>query len=411
MQSLEYFEKINNIWYIAHIYNNLGNLYCIKGEYDIALKYLEESIILWEPYMLMKEACLDTLIWVSLEKGDDIRAQKYFQYLEEIYNENKILPIEELYKFNKARLLKRSSRIRDKAKAEELIKDILENDSLNFEITIAAHVNLCDLLLAEYRLNSNDEVLEEVKHYMKNLLNIAENSRAYNVFCNTFILQAKLALLNFDMKTARRFLTQAQKIAESYGIERLAMKISYEHDVLIKQSKIWENVKDSEMSLSKRWKLAGIKEHIENMVKKRMVSVPELSNEDPVLLLIISEGGVPFFTRSFIEDKSFESHLFGGFFSTIDCFIKEMFSEGLDRAVFGEYTLLMKSVPPFFISYIFKGDSYYALQKLDNFIENVQNNDSIWKKLLKHFQANQSVQSQDIPLLDSLISETFLTNF
>ena len=240
-------------------------------------------------------------------------------------------------------------------------------------------------------------------------MDIAEKQHSYLVFCETFILQAKLALMNFNMKAARRFLTHAQKIAESYGIKRLAMKISYEHDELIKQSKMWENLKESEMSLSERWKLAGLSEQMENMVRKRMITVPELSNEEPVLLLIVSEGGVPFFSHSFIEDKSFESHLFGGFLTTIDYFIKEMFSEGLDRAVFGEHTLLMKAIPPFFISYIFKGDSYYALQKVDYFKNHLQKEDEIWQNLLESFQINKSIQLKDDPLLEALITEIFIT--
>jgi hypothetical protein len=210
------------------------------------------------------------------------------------------------------------------------------------------------------------------------------------------------------MKTARRYLTQAQKIAESYGIKRLAMKISYEHDELLKQSKMWENLKTSDISLSHRWKLAGLNEQMEKMVKKRMIEFPELSKEEPVFLLIASEGGVPFFSHSFIEDKSFESHLFGGFLTTIDYFIKEMFSEGLDRAVFGDHTLLMKSIPPFFISYIFKGDSYYALQKLDYFNDHLQKEGEIWQNLLKAFQKNATIQLKDDPLLESLITDIFI---
>ncbi len=148
---------------------------------------------------------------------------------------------------------------------------------------------------------------------------------------------------------------------------------------------------------------------MENMVKKRMIDVPELSDEEPVLLLIVTEGGTPFFSQSFVEEIHFESHLFGGFLTTIDYFIKEVFSEGLDRAVFGEYTLLMKSIPPFFISYVFKGDSYGALQKLNFFIDHIQKEDDVWQKLLNYFQLNQFVDLKDIPLLDSLITETFIT--
>ena len=409
MKSLAIFRQINNNWYIANLYNNLGSLHCTKGELDIALNYLEEAIILWEPYPLFKDACLDSLIWVSLEKGDDERAQRYFQQLENLYIEKNRPPLENVYKYNKAIMLKRSSRIRDKARAEELLKQVVETESHYFETTIFAYINLCDLLLAEFRINNNSEVLEELNQYIAKLLTIAETTHSYSVFCETFILQAKLALINFDLKAARRFLTQAQKIAESHGIKRLAMKISYEHDELLKQSKMWENLEESEIILSERWKLAGLNEQMENMLRKRMIAVPKLSNEEPVLLLIVSEGGIPFFSHSFVEDKSFESHLFGGFLTTIDYFIKEMFSEGLNRAVFGEHTLLMKAIPPFFISYIFKGDSYYALQKLDYFEAQLEKEGEIWQNLLKSFQKNTTIQLKDDPLLESLITETFIT--
>ncbi|MHA1460877.1 MAG: hypothetical protein ACTSO8_05290, partial [Promethearchaeota archaeon] len=200
-----------------------------------------------------------------------------------------------------------------------------------------------------------------------------------------------------------------QNIADTYGLKRLAIAISNEHDKLLNQEKVWENFKQAEITLYERLKLASLNEQIDYMLKKRILEVPELSDEDPVLLLIVSEGGVPFFSHSFIEEKSFESHLFGGFLTTIDYFIKEMFSEGLDRAVFGDHTLLLKAIPPFFISYIFKGDSYYALKKIDYFINIIQKEDDIWKKLLRYFRANKSIQLKDVPLLDSLITEIFIT--
>jgi len=407
-ESLTIYKEINNKWFIAILLNNIGNLYCEKGEYELALKYLEESLILWEPYPFLLEACLDSLIFVSLEKEDTERVQKYFHRLENMYNQKKDNRLELLYQYNKALMLKRGARIRDKAKAEELFKQVIEKENIYSEIIIYAYIHLCDLHLAEFRINNNSEVLEELNQNMDKLLSIAEKSHSYLVFCETFILKAKLALINFNMKAARRFLTQAQRIAESYGIKRLAMKISYEHDELIKQINMWEKLKKSEASLSERWKLAGLKKQMENMVRKRRIEIPELSDEEPILLLIISEGGIPFFSQSFIEDKSFESHLFGGFLTTIDYFIKEMFSEGLDRAVFGEHTLIMRSIPPFFISYIFKGDSYHALQKLDFFKDQIQKVGEIWQNLLKSFQINKVIELKDNPLLESLIIETFI---
>ena len=117
---------------------------------------------------------------------------------------------------------------------------------------------------------------------------------------------------------------------------------------------------------------AGLNEQIEYMTRKRIIEVPELVDEEPVLLLIVSEGGVPIFTQSFKVDKSFEDHLFGGFFTAINSFISEMFSEGLDRASFGEHTLLMKSIPPFLMFYIYKGQSYSAQKRVNSFIRELK---------------------------------------
>ncbi|MFX0043821.1 MAG: tetratricopeptide repeat protein [Candidatus Hodarchaeota archaeon] len=409
MKSLAMFKEINNNFYTAGLLNNIGANYINFGDYELALEYLEESISYYEIQSIELQLPLGNLIEVALEKGDNELAQKYFQRLEDIYNQTEDADVIIIYQFYKALMLKNSSRIRDKAKVEDLLKHVIKTETVRFDTIIFAHIHLCDLLLAEYRLTNNSEVLDELNHYIAKLLTIAEKSHSYLFFCETFILQAKLALINFNVKAARRFLTQAQKIAESYGIKRLAMKISHEHDQLLRQITEWKNLKESEASLSERWKLAGLNEQMENMIKKRMSEAPKISEEEPVTILIITEGGISIFSHSFIKDKEFESRIFGGILTTINFFIREMFSEGLDRAIFGEYTLLLKSIPPFFVSYIFKGDSYYAHQKINYFIDHVRKEDIIWQKLLKSLQTSQSINIKDIPLLESLITKTFIT--
>jgi hypothetical protein len=146
------------------------------------------------------------------------------------------------------------------------------------------------------------------------------------------------------------------------------------------------------------------------MVQKRTITESEALNEEPVLLLIVSEGGRPLFSQSFSEDNSFEDHLFGGFFTAINSFITEKFSEGLDRAIFGEHTLLMNSISPFFMCYVFKGQSYLADQKVKKFIDNITKDDKVWNKLKEFNESNQLIQPNDFPSLDSLISEIFTQN-
>jgi len=406
IRAYELAKDIGNKEFISVSLNNIASYYYQMKKYDKAIMYAKQAVKV--NHSLTLAVALGTLIDTYVSKGDIKEAKVYLDHLREHSEKFDSKWNKTLFYSAKALILKSSLRARDRIKSEDIFKELALDNTVAGESRIYAIIDLCDLYLTELRITNDPEIINEIQPYIQKLLNISEDQHLYMYLAETHLLQAKLSLLTLDIKKAKKLLIQAQNIAESYGMKRLAMRISYEHDELLRQTKMWERLNTSELSLSKRLELSGLNEQMENMVKKRVIEVPELSDEEPVLLLIVSEGGVPFFSQSFIEDKSFESHLFGGFLTTIDYFIKEVFSEGLDRAVFGEYTLLMKSVPPFFISYIFKGDSYYALQKVDYFIDHIQSDDSIWKKLLKYFQANQSIQLKDVPLLESLITETFI---
>ena len=237
------------------------------------------------------------------------------------------------------------------------------------------------------------------------MLNIAENLKSYFYLAETHLLQAKLSLLTLDIKKAKQFLTQAQNVAESCGMKRLAMNISNEHDTLLKHTKLWK--KDTEIPFSDRLEIANLKEQMEIMTKNRAIELPELQDEESILLLILSEGGITVYSHPF-RKQIFENHLFGGFLTSINAFVNEIFSEGLNRASFGEHTLIMESISPFLICYIYKGASYYAIQRVKSFIEKIQNNKEMWQILENYYQSNRIIQKEDIPSLNMMVNKIFI---
>ncbi len=407
-KSLAIFKKIKNHYFLVGVLNNIGSNYYELSNFKLALKYFEECLSYQEKPSLTPSFVLSNLVELALEIGDNELAQQYFNQLKNLYHQKKEGLVEIAYQSTKALMLKKSHRIRDRAKAEKICKKILNIDTLWSQFGIDATIQLCDLLLSEYHFTNSNEVLDELNQYIAKLLTIAEKSRSYIHFCNTFILKAKLALIHFDMKASRRYLTQAQKIAEKYGIKRLAMRISYEHDDLLKQTYMWERLKESNAPLSERWKLAGLNEQMENMAKNRMIQAPKISKEDPVMILILTEGGNLLFSKKFKKDFSFEDDILGGFLTTVNYIISEVFSEGLDRAVFGQYTLLMMPLQPFLICYIFKGASYHAYHKIKNFLDSIKNDGAIWQSLQNFFRKSKSVQVDSIPSLELLITEIFV---
>ncbi|MFX1584648.1 MAG: hypothetical protein ACFFDL_08615, partial [Promethearchaeota archaeon] len=301
-----------------------------------------------------------------------------------------------------------SLRARDRGKAEEILIQLLENEKIDHSLRYRVLINLCELLLTELHMTNDLNVLDELNQFLGQLLELAEKSHSYWIMGETYLLQAKLALIALDLKKARRLLTKGQQIAENYGISLLAMKISNEHDELLKQLNMWENLKESTSSLKERMEFARLSEKMEKVFRKRALEAPELLDEEPVLLLIVSEGGRPIFSQSFVKDQVFEDYLFGGFFTTINSFISDKFSEGLDRAIFGEHTLLMNSVSPFLMCYVFKGQSYSAQQRITYFIDKLQSDELVWQTFDKFYQVNKEIQINDIPSLKTLIDEIFI---
>ncbi|MFX1379009.1 MAG: tetratricopeptide repeat protein [Promethearchaeota archaeon] len=412
-KALKLFEEINNKSFGARTYALIGNIMGEKGRYDEAFKDIEKSIGIYreigELYELFSP--LGIAIELSLYKGDNYLANEYLEKLKRIKDRYTNTIINLWVIFYDALILKRSSRTRDKAKAEELLLTLLEKVKANFGLKIEILVQLCEIYLTELEVTNNLEVLNDINPLIDRLLEIAKNSHSHFILCETYILQAKLALIILEVKEARKYLTKAQQIAKKYGMNQLAIKISNEHDELLKQLSTWENLQNFNAPIAERIKLTRLGDQIKSMLHKHVDESIVVSEENPVVILITSKAGTPIFSKSFIDEFSFKDHLWSGFLTAFNSFSDEMLSEGLDRAKFGEYNLLLRTVTPFLVCYLFKGQSYFAQYKLQNFIEKITGNSMIWKIFNKFYQTNQEIQLKDIPILEKLLNESFLSSY
>ena len=90
-------------------------------------------------------------------------------------------------------------------------------------------------------------------------------------------------------------------------------------------------------------------------------------------------------------------------------FSNEFFTEGLDRAKFGQYTVLMETIPKFSICYLYKGQTYLAKKKLEYFIERLQNIPSMMQTLDKFSETSQVIELKNFPFLEGFITEIFMS--
>ena len=269
-QGLELAEEINsNKILISYFLQSMGGIYSIKGEFDHALEFLERGLVIY------KEASqnltdlvgfFSSLFHLALRKNDLEQAKNKLELIKQIKDQTGNRLVVALYRLDKALLLKTSLRVRNLAKAEILLKYVVEDQPPHSGIISDALLNLCDLLLIELRNTGDQEVIDELQSYINQLIDSSENNRNYYLLAETFLLQSKLALLTLDFQKSRRFLTQAQQIAERHDLHPIATKISHERDELLKNLKIYEKLKETDAPISERMQFIRLDKQIEGML-------------------------------------------------------------------------------------------------------------------------------------------------
>ena len=270
-KSLKITEEINHKPWIAMALNNLGIIYRDSGDLDRAMKVWEQSLTIAEEigFKWLKVSVLDSIIQGAIEKGDHKQANEYLQILNEINKKEKSKLTNLLYRLNKALVLKMSLRARDRADAEELLKEFVNEEIINIESTVVALLNLCDLLLTELQMTGDSEILDELQQYISQLLEISEKIHSYIFMAETYLLQARLSLLTLNLKESKRHFTQARQIAEKWGFSQLSMKIAKEKEEFLKQMNKWEKLKETDAPLNERMELAQLDKQIERMLQNR----------------------------------------------------------------------------------------------------------------------------------------------
>ena len=280
-QSLTHFNDINNQLMVARSLSNMGEVYRQRGDLDRALECLKQALSLTyeKGTQRDKTLILDHLIQILIYKGDLEQAQQYMHRYEQLNNQFKDKELDSVYLLNKALILKKSSRTRNKAKAEKILTQLLEDEDSSFELNLTALTNLCELLFNELRMTNDLEVLEEINPLIDRLVDITEQTGSYSILCETYLLQAKLSLLKFEIKKAQRLLTQAQQIAKKFGLNLLAKKIDSENEDLLKKLDLWENLKETSAPIADRLRLVRLDEKIIGMIYNRALLTPQVTEE------------------------------------------------------------------------------------------------------------------------------------
>ena len=408
-RSLPLREDIGNVVGIATVLTNTARAYALKGNFDTALIYYNKSLELTRNVSdpsrdIIISANLFYLLRLLIIKHDTQNIDSNFELLKNISANNSDKLISQRYRLIKASLLKNNSRAIKKVEAQQIFLEISHEDVIDYELTVFASLNICELLIEEMYTSGAEDISLEVKEIIKKLFNIAIIQNSYPLLIEIYILESKLALIEFNISEAKSLLLKAGSIAKTKHLHQLIIRVSNELDSLLDQTNIWENLANQNIDLKKRIELSKLTTTITHMINNTAPNILAVKSEEPIMLLIINTAGTAIFSHTFSKQSPINVQLISAFLVSINAFGRVVFSstESIDYIKYQEYSLLLKYIDPLLFCYAYKGNSYIAEQKIIKFVQLVHVSIPIWEGLI---YTNFQILSSDKAKIISDIAE------
>lgn len=422
-KSVDLYETLNNVQDLALIYNNIGYTYFLLGEINFAEEYLLKSIKLGESTKLQDYARSLTNYGILLiQKGEYSEAHGHLRkaldvqksidnksetaytlfelislmilmdnqdgariFIDQLRNEFEQSPnnyVSLLYQLSNAIIKKSVKKFETKIEARNILRSIINNRPDPTYYYVLAMKLLCELLLEEMQIYENEEILDEINSLVEKLESLGRKEESSLVLHETMLLKSKLFLIENRVSDAIDVLLDSLKVAEDKGLTQIATHISHVYNDLKYQLTFWEELDQRNASLKERIDYSDIIGLVKPLESKSMV-YKIMQNETPILLLILNQGGLVKFMYKFSAVEDMQEHLIGGFLSAINSFFSSVFKEtnSLDRIKSRDHTILMKSQDELLYCYIFRGQSLFATQRLEDFVQNVKSKKDITDQL------------------------------
>ncbi len=291
-KALPILEEINDDFYFCQTFLHIGRVYRTKGDTHSALNYYKRCLKLLREKKLLAGQETEGLayyeiITIMLDINNVNEAKKYFGLFTQYYERKEVIKqfLNQWYKLAEALILKTSNRIKDKALAQRLFQEIIDDPYIKLNLLNyladskrTAMLNLCELLLFEIKLSPNEtikesEVFQELKQRLNNFASLAYEQNIFPLYVDVTILKAKLALIDENLTEAMQLLIQAKNIAEKNDLQFLYKRVVREEKQIKKQLSLWENLIRENSPLLERLAQAQIEEYI--LKVKRIINLPD----------------------------------------------------------------------------------------------------------------------------------------
>ncbi|MHA1308932.1 MAG: tetratricopeptide repeat protein [Candidatus Heimdallarchaeota archaeon] len=242
-------KKHGEKFHIAFANYVIAMVYQVKGKLDLAWEYAQQSLKIRKEMKITHHIIesLFSLIQIMLDKNDIVQAKAYQTDLQKIVEENPKKRFLLINTIAQGMILKSSSKPRNWIKAIDIFLEISKDEIITHSLTVIALIQLCELLIQEFSISGEPDVLLELESYTEQLEEIARKQKTYKLrieACHirilTLWLKAQFSIADIDIQKAKELLTKAREMADEEGLILLAEKIIQQQGQLNDRIDKWD---------------------------------------------------------------------------------------------------------------------------------------------------------------------------
>jgi tetratricopeptide (TPR) repeat protein len=390
---------------------NIGLAYYELNRYDQTIDFLKLSLKNFKAVKNNRKIAqiLYYLISIYIENNEFKKTNRLLEQLVKIDDQVSDVLINQWWLLGKAYVLRESTRYSELGRAEEIFNYIINGKEINHQVTVIALLNWCKMQLNYLQKIEDADLLNELKDNIKKLSKIADLQNSYVLHIETFLLQAQVAVLEYNLRQSEELIAQAKALIQLKEIPRLADVLVNFEEVLMTKLEIWEKLYQNNASLVDLLDLMPAERSLKEIAREQVTKQIFDQSEDPILFIIQDPGGTSMFSKKFLPNSEFDEQLISAFLFAINNFMQETFAgKGtIDRITYLDYTLLFIPKDPFLFLYAYRGNSYSSQQKLDLFVERFGNSTTIWKALMRYTETGLVPEIDILIILEELIDDIF----
>jgi hypothetical protein len=170
----------------------------------------------------------------------------YFKQLKELASETDDAITNRCYRLSEALVLKSKTRPKYWIQAIDILEELANDKIVDYELSVTGLILLCELLLNEFSISGDEDVLLDLQTHTSRVVEIAKKQNIYslrveahNLRILSFWIQAQYSKIDIDIQNTRKLLREAKELADEKGLVKLAQKIGNQHTQLLEQLHNW----------------------------------------------------------------------------------------------------------------------------------------------------------------------------